>query len=169
MAAKTVVVTALLVVARDGRIRFASDRARKSLCYYFGSDRPATRLPPALRSWLAKPMGKRGQCLPFLIKKGDAQLVITTVLGRGESECCLLFEQWHAAAVPPRLRARGLTAKETEVLHCLMCGKSNAQIGTMLGQKTNTVAKHLHEVYDKMGVDNRSGAIAFARHLAVEA
>src|SRR5712692_3007054 len=124
-ATKTVFVTALLVVAPDGRIRFAMDHTRRLLRDYFELDQPAQRLPRRLLRWLANPMGRRGQCLPFLIKKGDAKLVITTVLGRGQTECCLLMEQRHSAAVLPRLRARGLTVKETQVLHCLMSGKSN--------------------------------------------
>jgi len=41
-------------------------------------------------------------------------------------------------------------------------GKSNAEIGLILGITPATVGKHLERIYPKLGVENRSAAASFA-------
>jgi len=48
-------------------------------------------------------------------------------------------------------------------LFWLSCGKSNAEIGVILGIKSATVGKHLEHIYPKLGVENRTAAASFAR------
>jgi DNA-binding CsgD family transcriptional regulator len=47
-----------------------------------------------------------------------------------------------------------LTSREREVFHWLARGKSNAEIGTILGISTATVGKHLEHIYPKLGVES---------------
>ena len=56
----------------------------------------------------------------------------------------------------------GLTAREAEVLLWLSRGKSNRDIGEILGLRPNTVTKHLEQIYIKLGVENRASAAAIA-------
>jgi hypothetical protein len=42
-----------------------------------------------------------------------------------------------------------------------VCGKSNAEIGMILGISSATVGKHLEHIYPKLGVENRSAAASF--------
>ena len=51
-----------------------------------------------------------------------------------------------------------LTPREREVLGWVAAGKSNAQIGTILGAMPRTVAKHLERIYEKLGVESRTAA-----------
>lgn len=61
------------------------------------------------------------------------------------------------------LRARfQLTERESEVLFWLTRGKTNADIGQILTLSGRTVNKHLEQVFQKMGVDNRTAAAVMA-------
>lgn len=63
-----------------------------------------------------------------------------------------------------RVRKQGdhtLTPREREVLRWLARGKSNAQIGAILGISGATVSKHLEHIYPKLGVENRTAAASF--------
>ncbi|WP_189424683.1 response regulator transcription factor [Devosia pacifica] len=52
----------------------------------------------------------------------------------------------------------GLTQRESEVLLWISRGKSNRDIGEILGLSPRTVNKHLEQVYTKLGVENRASA-----------
>ncbi len=51
-----------------------------------------------------------------------------------------------------------LTAREAEVLRWVVAGKSDAQIGAILGISARTAQKHLQNLYEKLGVENRTAA-----------
>lgn len=55
-------------------------------------------------------------------------------------------------------QAFGLTQRESEVLLWIARGKSNRDIGDILGLSPRTVNKHLEQVYTKLGVENRASA-----------
>lgn len=62
-----------------------------------------------------------------------------------------------------RLRQHfGLTGREAEVLVWIAHGKSNKDIGDILGLSPRTVNKHLEQIYAKLGVENRTAAAAIA-------
>lgn len=56
-----------------------------------------------------------------------------------------------------------LTAREAEVLRQVASGATNTQIGRRLWMSENTVRTHLDHIYKKLGVHNRTAAIACAR------
>lgn len=58
--------------------------------------------------------------------------------------------------------AFGLTAREAEVLFWLTLGKTNRDISSILSLSARTVNKHLEQVFQKMGVDNRTSAAVLA-------
>jgi len=59
-------------------------------------------------------------------------------------------------------RALTLSARETDVLRELVNGGSNSDIAAALGISERTVKAHLGSVYQKLGVESRSAAIAAA-------
>jgi DNA-binding NarL/FixJ family response regulator len=61
-----------------------------------------------------------------------------------------------------QLESLGVSPREAEVLYWLIEGKSNADIGTILGVAEATVKKHLERVFLKLGVENRTAAIRSA-------
>ena len=52
----------------------------------------------------------------------------------------------------------GLTPRAAEVLLWVAQGKANGDIAAILGMSESTVKKHLVEIFDKLGVENRSAA-----------
>ena len=52
--------------------------------------------------------------------------------------------------------------RETEVLSWLAKGKTNRDIGEILGMSHRTVNKHLEHIFEKLGVETRSAAAALA-------
>jgi DNA-binding CsgD family transcriptional regulator len=55
-----------------------------------------------------------------------------------------------------------LTPRETDVLKALVSGARSSQIATQLGISERTVKAHLANIYQKLGVDSRSAAVAVA-------
>jgi DNA-binding CsgD family transcriptional regulator len=51
-----------------------------------------------------------------------------------------------------------LTPREADVLRWVAAGKSDAQIGVILGISPRTAQKHLQNLYEKLGVENRTAA-----------
>ena len=63
---------------------------------------------------------------------------------------------------PESLKQFGLTQRENEVLAWVAEGKSNNDVGLILGIRPVTVKKHLEHIFEKMGVETRTAAVAFA-------
>ena len=61
-----------------------------------------------------------------------------------------------------RASSHGLTARELEVLHLLAAGLSNRQLGERLFISPTTAARHVANIYSKLGVDSRAAATAYA-------
>jgi DNA-binding CsgD family transcriptional regulator len=56
----------------------------------------------------------------------------------------------------------GLTEREVEVLQCLASGRTNREIAHALGISEKTVARHLANIFTKLGVTSRTAAAAVA-------
>ncbi|WP_227268462.1 response regulator transcription factor [Roseobacter weihaiensis] len=56
----------------------------------------------------------------------------------------------------------GLTPREAEVLYWLSMGKTNRDIAQILTLSSRTINKHLEQIFQKMGVDNRTSAAVSA-------
>jgi DNA-binding CsgD family transcriptional regulator len=56
----------------------------------------------------------------------------------------------------------GLSARELEVLRLVASGKSNREIAAALVISEHTVARHLQNIYAKLGLPSRAAATAFA-------
>ncbi len=56
----------------------------------------------------------------------------------------------------------GLTERESDVLLWISRGKSNREISEILGIAPRTVNKHLEQIFEKMGIENRASAAAAA-------
>ena len=55
-----------------------------------------------------------------------------------------------------------LTPREAEVLFWISRGKSNHEIGVILGTKTSTICKHVEHIFSKLNVENRTCAAVVA-------
>jgi DNA-binding NarL/FixJ family response regulator len=56
----------------------------------------------------------------------------------------------------------GLTERERQVLSLVASGETNRQIAAALGISEHTVARHLSNIFDKLGLSSRTAVSAFA-------
>ena len=73
----------------------------------------------------------------------------------------------HPPALPDQRTIRRfvslkLTPREAEVLFWISQGKSNHDIGVILGAKTGTICKHVEHIFGKLNVENRTAAAVVA-------
>ncbi len=73
-----------------------------------------------------------------------------------------------AIKLAERITNPELTSRETEVLKLLTKGKSNQEIGSMLKITEGTVKFHVNNIFNKLGVSDRTQAVitAFKRGLS---
>jgi DNA-binding NarL/FixJ family response regulator len=142
------------------RLVWQTPLARRWLPGYFDSVPDA--VPAALLDWLRT--AEQGRDVrPLAMARGARQLVCT-LQGRTVDEDWLvvLREVSDAATVEATMLAFRLTLRESEVLYWVVKGKTNRDIGDILGSSPATVKKHLERVYEKLGVETRTAAAAMA-------
>jgi CheY-like chemotaxis protein/DNA-binding CsgD family transcriptional regulator len=149
----------LAVTPQDGRIVWQTPLARLWMQQYFGADADADGATPApLAAWLAGSTDA-----PLIVIRGAARLVFTAPDVRaGEQWMIVLREESDTARVQALMAQFPLTQRESEVLHWVIQGKTNRDIGTILGMSPRTANKHLEHVFDKLGVETRTAAATLA-------
>jgi putative nucleotidyltransferase with HDIG domain len=63
---------------------------------------------------------------------------------------------------PPASWPKGLTDREVQVLQLLARGRTNKEIGSLLGISPRTAQHHVIHIYQKIGVESRAAAALFA-------
>jgi DNA-binding NarL/FixJ family response regulator len=137
--------------------------------------RLAWRSPQAQR-WIAEFFEAAGDeaCIAWLVRGepaadlraftlGDRTLTARQIGSAGLGEVMWLLSLSEAdGQVPSRLLTASLTPRETEVLSWIAKGKTNRDVGEILGMSPRTVNKHLEHVFEKLGVETRAAAAALA-------
>jgi DNA-binding CsgD family transcriptional regulator len=153
----------LIVMSHDGAVRLLTAQARTWLAEYFPSHRRADELPVLLEDWVKhhrKSLGVRDRIpepmRPLVLDRGGRRLVVRLVL---ESDQAILALTEERTTVDSRWLERiGLTRREIEVSAWMVEGKTNAEIGQILGIHPLTVKKHVEHIFQKLGVENRTAA-----------
>ncbi|MFO6418909.1 response regulator [Hylemonella sp. W303a] len=163
----------VLLLDSQGRIAWRSPQATRWL-----QQIPAlAEGEGALRRWLLQLLDQ-GEALVTLFDGSPLQARHLGPGGPGERMVLLRQLQssasasvTDAAARDPsqrRLSGAALTPRETEVLSWLAKGKTNRDIGDILGMSPRTVNKHLEHIFEKLGVETRTAAAAIASSLLLE-
>jgi DNA-binding NarL/FixJ family response regulator len=143
----------VVVVDTRGRTAWQSPRARDWLVEF----QPETPVGARV-AWLDPAQNTCQMSAP------DGRVLMARRLGdigMGES-MWLLHVQSAGEAAPSRLATASLTPRETEVLSWIAKGKTNRDVGDILGLSPRTVNKHLEHVFEKLGVETRAAAAALA-------
>jgi DNA-binding CsgD family transcriptional regulator len=100
---------------------------------------------------------------PLTLAQGARQLVCS-LQGRTADDDWLvvLREVNDIATLEATMQAFRLTLRESEVLYWVVKGKTNRDIGDILGSSPATVKKHLERIYEKLGVETRTAAASVA-------
>jgi DNA-binding response OmpR family regulator/DNA-binding CsgD family transcriptional regulator len=154
----------VLLLDNQGRIAWRSPQAMRWLQQALG-EQPD---PVVLRQWLQQVV-LRGETVAPL--PDGSQLQASHLGSGGPGETMLLLRQQATPRDPAqqrRLTGASLTPRETEVLSWLAKGKTNRDIGDILGMSPRTVNKHLEHIFEKLGVETRTAAAAIASSLLQE-
>jgi DNA-binding CsgD family transcriptional regulator len=162
---------AVIVLGREGQIELATDLATSWLSGLTDVGL-GIHLPEPLRAWSAA-QGRRARehChagRPLELCAGEATLTAQFIPGGADRLDAILLRQ-RAPLRTGAMLALGLTNREIEVLRMLAHGLSNGQIALELALSERTIAKHLEHIYAKLGVGNRTAAVARARDASTRA
>lgn len=148
----------LLVDARQ-RLAWQSPQARQWLQTFFPDAKPESRL-----AWLGGPeaAAQTDQAV-HVASAGGRTLTALRMgsVGMGEVMWLLSLRQ-DGVQASSRLATASLTPREAEVLSWIAKGKTNRDVGEILGLSPRTVNKHLEHVFEKLGVETRAAAAALA-------
>jgi DNA-binding response OmpR family regulator/DNA-binding CsgD family transcriptional regulator len=153
-----------------GRIKWCTPKARALLQELWpGDGTQDPQLPEAvLRQMLAlrhTAGAGRAQCM---LDVGGVQLECVMLSPIGPDELLFRLSEKRAEEEGEVLQQLGVTSRESEVLLWLSRGKSNREIGEILGISPRTVNKHLEQIFIKLGVENRASAAARAARLLAQ-
>jgi len=154
--------------ARTVRAVWQTALARQLMHDYFGAA-PA-QIPEIVLDWLRTESslaadGREPRPLPIHRETpaGPRQLVFALQQRTGDDDLLIVMrEVSDAAVVDAMVQAFKLTLREAEVLYWVAKGKTNRDIGDILGSSPATVKKHLERVYVKLGVETRTAAANLA-------
>jgi DNA-binding NarL/FixJ family response regulator len=156
----------LFAVDHSGRLRWSTPHAAARLTSALIATADGLTLPPAARAWLDQVRGSaaRSAAQNFAISGSPPNELLLSYIGAGGPDQSLLqvsdgLRSSDQDLLKERLR---LTSREAEVLMWTARGKSNRDIGTILGLSPRTVNKHLEQIFSKLGVDNRTSAALLA-------
>jgi len=153
----------LLATDGEGRIAWATPQASRLLAEVAGSDAAAPDLPVAVRAEIARRAAGEGEGAIDLGTSGGRRVTLAFLGRAGEEEFLFRLMSDEVGGEEAALRRRfALTGREAEVLLWIARGKSNRDIGDILGLSPRTVNKHLEQVYSKLGVENRASAAVAA-------
>lgn len=123
----------VIVLGARGEVEYASEPARRLLREFAPNQ--------SLVEWF-----ESGCRRPLVTRLGERRLMVERV-----GDALLLEEKRDAVS---------LTAREREVLTWVARGKTNSEIAHLLWLAPSTVAKHLENIYAKLGVKTRTAAVA---------
>ena len=155
----------LVVRLADGRLVWQTALARRLLAAYYG-DEHAEAAPDELLRW-ARAQAERAAAgaepSALVVARGAKRLNFALHEATGDGEwLVVLREASDAAIVEAMVLAFKLTLREAEVLYWVVKGKTNRDIGDILGTSPATVKKHLEHVFVKLGVETRTAAANLA-------
>lgn len=148
----------ILAFGTNGTLSWGSDKAIAQV-----NVPPGQHISPQLTQWLQdcktqpisamQPFELEKVSLQYVGRTGTSEILVKVLSRKSESNEDLLSA------------AFDLTSREAEVLFWLTLGKTNRDISAILGLSARTVNKHLEQVFQKMGVDNRTSAAVMADRL----
>jgi len=134
---------------------------------YFGRPTRSSPLPARVERWLdgqrtrLEHEGSIELLKPLVAEWGGHRVTLRYLPAPGAEPDALLLGEQERTPRQADLESLGLTARESEIVLCVMSGDTNASIARTLGVAPATVKKHLENIYAKVGVRGRGRLTAF--------
>jgi len=130
------------------------------------TDLDAALATKAFVDWLRRgPQRHASYRLPV----GEQELTVKLLGHPAPDECLLrLVQQDETSQLMVLRHTFSVTDREAEVLFWLSRGKTNQEIAQILSVSPRTVNKHLEPIFRKLGVENRTAAVAQALQVLSE-
>ena len=153
----------LLAVDAGGSLLWSTPRAEEVLGRIY-ADWPRPVLPAPVAQAIRRLLSAEGDAPPpARVDAGESRLKFTLLNRTGPDEWLIRLTEAREGQDERILAARHvLTSREAEVLLWVSRGKPNREISEILGISPRTVNKHLEQVFEKLGVENRASAAAIA-------
>lgn len=158
----------ITVRASDGALLWQTPLARELLERYCGTQAPHT--PPRVMEWLQQCLSKLdqpGEPPRLTLEQGAKRLSFRLHQQIEDADAMgdwliVMREVSDTAVIEAIGLSFKLTPKEAEVLYWVVKGKTNRDIGDILGSSPMTVKKHLERIFIKLGVETRTAAAGMA-------
>ncbi len=161
----------LLAVRKNGKIHWSTPQATRLVNSALGDENGLEKVALRIVEWMDSRADEDYQRdSAFTLPTADnATLQIAFVGAIGADEYLFrLTGQRQFSETDQLRRSLGLTGRESEVLAWIAKGKSNRDIGEILGLSSRTVNKHLEQIYVKLGVENRASAAVKAASILMQ-
>ena len=152
----------------------AADRLHTSQLlqiFFPASKQSKTQVPEAIKNWLQK-LSAQNEYLPreALVVVTRAANIKLYVKHRSADNCWLIEVRLFDLEIALETFETyfRLTPHEAEVVYWVMQGKTNNEIGEIVGSAGRTVTKHLEHIVEKMGVPNRTAIAVAIADLSIE-
>lgn len=144
----------VILLEDDGNfIAWANPCARLQMARFFCWI-SQVNLPPKIGAWLGF------SSAPLIQAAGPARLKVTLV--RNGQQRMLLCDELATEPAPQLLQQLGLTPRQAEVLFWISRGKTNGEIGIILGASVHTINRHVEAIFQRLNVETRSSAMVAA-------
>ena len=152
----------LLSVTPEGALRWSTPQAVRLLRQISPAAQETDfRLPREIIDWMSRAAEGGPESATYVWSTAERKVELAYLGQVRAGERLLRVTQAEPRADAERLRRHfALTGREAEVLLWIARGKSNKDISTVLGISPRTVNKHLEQIFEKLGVENRASAAA---------
>ncbi|WP_417692118.1 response regulator [Roseibium sp.] len=162
----------LVAVSRNGTLRWSTPQTHQLLASCPSGDTVLLmEIAEALGAWLDGDAARiQARSEPFTLTPLGELSIQMQYLGAvsGDEVLFRLTTADHPNQLEVLRDNFGLTAREADVLLWIAKGKANKDIGEILGLSPRTVNKHLEQIYQKLGVENRASAAVRAAQALYE-
>lgn len=154
----------IAINSATGKIEWMTPKARQLLEGSFGAIEDPTSVPSDIQIWLNRvlpepPSQTRFQPEPVLRSQKESSELRLQVRGRLPEDQIVLIGV-SEFSLPKLLKdiseKYGLTPREAEVFYWIAQGKTNNDIGLIIGASGGTAKKHVENIFRKLGLSNRT-------------
>jgi DNA-binding CsgD family transcriptional regulator len=165
------------IVVLNGRrtVQFCSEFAREYFETFFAAEKPFIGgLPLTVEKWMRQEIAVFGTVelavrppRSLTVWRGERNLQIRLASTRDRTMHILFLRAQDPTSELAKLSSLALGARATEVLYWLGKGKTNQEIGIIVGMAAETVKAHLKKIFWRLQVENRATAASIISELLV--